>query len=97
MLWLDIAIIVSLIKVSKALNKCNGTVTKLQLCTIGQGYDRGTTGWRKLGNPVTLNTSITVFNIAEFDEDKSTMTLNILLSVIWNDVRITLESNDENE
>ena len=82
---------------SKTLTVCNGTVTKLQLCTVDQSFDKGTTGWEKLGHPTTLNTSITIFNIAEFSEDKSTMTLNILLSVIWNDVRITLESNDKSK
>ena len=97
MRWLDIIVLIAFLKISEALNNCNQTVTKLQLCTIDEAYDKGTTGWKQLGHPITLNTSITVFNIAEFNEDNNMITLNVLLSVAWNDYRITLKSKDENE
>ena len=41
--------------------------------------------------------SVTVFKIAELDENQNTLTLNLLLSIIWNDTRLTLETNDPNE
>ena len=44
-----------------------------------------------------LSSSLTVFKIAELDENQNTITLNLLLSVVWNDTRVTLESNDPNE
>ena len=90
------------LKTSKALVKCNGTVTKLQLCSLAQKYDQGTPiqckDWSGKGcDPLKVLTSVTVFKIAELDENKNTITLNALLSVWWNDTRITLETNDLNE
>ena len=40
---------------------------------------------------------MSVFKIAEIDPDQSTITLNLLLSIVWNDTRLTVESNDPNE
>ena len=85
------------VKTSKALVKCNGTVTKLQLCSLAQKYDQGTPIQCKGCDPLKILTSVTVFKIAELDENKNTITLNALLSVWWNDTRITLETNDLNE
>ena len=44
-----------------------------------------------------LSSSVTVFKIASVDEQHYTITLNLLLSIIWKDTRLTLESNDPNE
>ena len=85
------------IKTSKALVKCNGTVTKLQLCSLAEKYDKGSPKTCKGCDPLKVSTSVTVFKIAELDENKNTITLNALLSVWWNDTRITLETNELNE
>ena len=85
------------VKTSKALVKCNGTVTKLQLCSLAQKYEQGTPIQCKACDPLKVLTSVTVFKIAELDENKNTITLNALLSVWWNDTRVTLETNHLNE
>ena len=85
------------LKTSKALVKCNGTVKKLQLCFLAEKYDKGTPFPCKGCDPLKVSTSVTVLKIAELDENKNTITLNALLSVWWNDTRITLETNDLNE
>ena len=85
------------LKTSKALVKCNGTVTKLQLCSLAEKYDKGTPFPCKGCDALKVSTSVTVLKIAELDENKNTITLNALLSVWWNDTRITLETNDLNE
>ena len=57
----------------------------------------GSTGSDKLGKPLTLRSVVNVMDVAEFDENESTITLNILFSVNWNDTRIKVESNTPNE
>ena len=84
------------IKTSKALVKCNGTVKKLQLCSLAEKYNKGTPNCQGC-DPLKILTSVAVFKIAELDENKNTITLNALLSVWWNDTRVTLETNDLNE
>jgi hypothetical protein len=41
--------------------------------------------------------SVTIFKIAELDENQNTITLNLLISALWNDTRITLETDDPHE
>ena len=85
------------IRSTTALVKCNGTVSKLQLCFIGEKYDKGAPPGNGVPEPMKMVSSVTVFKIAELDENQNTLTLNLLLSIIWNDTRITLETNDPNE
>ena len=85
------------IKSTVALVKCNGTVTELQLCSLADKYQKGVPPGCKGCKPMNLSSSLTVFKIAELDENQNTITLNLLLSVVWNDTRVTLESNDPNE
>ena len=96
---ISIAILVTtlLLRNVQALVKCNGTVTKLQLCSLAQKYEQGTPIQCKVCDPLKVLTSVTVFKIAELDENKNTITLNALLSVWWNDTRVTLETNHLNE
>ena len=77
-----------------ALVKCNGTVTKLQLCFLSDKYDKGKTPGKW---PMKMVSSVTTFKIAELDENQNTITLNLLISALWNDTRITLETDDPNE
>ena len=98
MVWFLKLILLALLKNGhgQELAKCNGTVMKLQLCTPDSDYNSGTTAWKKLGYPVTLKSSLIVHKIAEFDERHNTITLNFVLSVVWEDPRLSLESNDPN-
>ena len=71
---------------------CNETVTKLQICQLGE-HDKGQPPW-KPGQPLRPLESMTIFSVAEFNEAQNTISLDILLSVWWNDTRISLKSND---
>ena len=85
------------IRSTTALVKCNGTVSKLQLCFLNDKYDKGGPPGNGVPEPMKMISSVTVFKIAELDENKNTITLNALLSVWWNDTRVTLKTNDLNE
>ena len=82
------------IRSTTALVKCNGTVTKLQLCFLFDKYDKGKPPEKW---PMKMVSSVTTFKIAELDENQNTITLNLLISALWNDTRITLETDDPNE
>ena len=86
-------VFVYLIGTSEALVQCNGTVTKLQLCSIDKNYNKMHT----MGKPGTIWSSINLNQIAELNEHEQTITLDLVLSVWWYDQRITLESNDPNK
>ena len=92
-----LVILVHLFCASKALVQCNGTVTKVQLCSVEAEYDLGSTGSEKLGSPLTLKSKLNVLDAADFDENESTITLNLLFTILWTDVRLRLESNKPNE
>ena len=85
------------VRTSKALVKCDGGLTKLKLCSLVEKYDKGVPLECKHCDPLEMRSSVTVFKIAELDEDQDTITLDLLLSVSWNDTRLTLETNDPNE
>ena len=80
----------------KGFVNCDQNVTKLQLCKTIDIYDNGEPDWSP-NNPVLLLTSVTLIEMAELDEDQMTITMNILLSVVWPDSRISLKSNNTNE
>ena len=89
--------LVFVIKTSKALVKCDGAVTELQLCSLVEKYDKGVPLECKECGPLKIQSSVTILKFAELDENQNTITLDLLLSVSWNDTRITLETNDPNE
>ena len=96
-MWFLLIFLFTLLKTSKGLVKCNGTVSKLQLCSLTGKYDKGVPPGCKECEPMVLYSSVTVFKISELDETQNTITMNVLLSVAWNDTRVTLETNDPNE
>ena len=49
------------------------------------------------GNPLIIEASINVYKIANFDDQENTITMNFLLSTIWHDTRIALESKNDKE
>ena len=94
---ISIAILVTLLlRNVQALVKCNGIVTKLQLCSLHENYNKGVvgTGAEEFQFPLTINSSITLIDIAEFDENKNTITLQVVLSIRWHAATMELESNN---
>ena len=86
-----IVFFLSCLELIQELVQCNGTVTKLQLCSLEADYNAGSTGTGTIawgGYPLPVKTAINVLKIAHFDENYNTITLNIQLSVIWNDTRL---------
>ena len=85
-----VIIFLSGLELIQGLVQCNGTVTKLQLCSLEADYNARSTGknTKTNGYPLLVNTAINVLKIAQFDENRNTITLNIILSVIWNDTRL---------
>lgn len=81
----------------QALIKCNGTVQKLQLCSLHENYNKGvvSTGWDNFELPQTVASSITLIDIAEFNENENTITLQMILSIRWYSTTMTLESNQD--
>ena len=84
----------------QTLVNCNETVSELQLCSHVFDYDGGMpdsivqqSGERQ---PTLLKTSITLYSLAEFNEDQSTISLNVLLAMAWNDTRLSLTPNYHN-
>ena len=80
----------------QALIQCNKNATKEQLCSLYDKYEKGTSDLKITGKPMIVKSSVTMLKIAELDQNKNTITLNVLLSIWWNDTRITIESNAPN-
>ena len=91
-----VILVTLLLRNVQALVKCNGIVTKLQLCSLHENYNKGVvgTGAEEFQFPLTINSSITLIDIAEFDENKNTITLQVVLSIRWHAATMELESNN---
>ena len=81
---------------SQALINCNKNATKEQLCSLYDRYEKSRSDWKITGKPMSIKSSVTMLKIAELDQNKNTITLNVLLSIWLNDTRITIESNTPN-
>ena len=59
----------------QALIKCNGTVQKLQLCSLHENHNKGvvSTGWDNFELPQTVASSIILINIVEFNANENTI------------------------
>lgn len=85
-----------------ALSSCNEPVDALKLCTNHHQYDRGASPMYQLSKtkqPTPIGSSLTILAVSEFSEDEGTVTLELLISVWWNDSRLSLKSaeNDSSE
>ena len=79
------------------LEKCYEKVLKIQLCDLHKDeYNKGIPPF-SLGNPMILKSAVTVYEIAELNEEENSITLNFLLAVIWYDTRLGLESINPNQ
>ena len=65
-------------------------ITKQELCTFDEGY--GSIESQPL---LKIHTSLTLFSMSDFNSDTRIMSVNIHLSMFWNDTRVTLESNQK--
>ena len=89
-------LLLSVIRFSNALVKCNGKVSRIQLCNLHNNeYEQSMPSFSP-GNPMKLKTVVVVYKIAELNDKENTITLNFLLAVKWYDTRLSLESNDPN-
>ena len=77
---------------------CNETVTKLRICSLVPNYEQGMPPAPLMTKgPTVVSNSITLFSLAEFNEDQSSVSLTVLIAMVWNDTRITLKSNNPDE
>ena len=92
-------ILLTCIKTYQALVRCNENVTKLQLCSLHENYNKGLvgTGLEGFEFPLTVNSSITLLDISDFNENRNTISIDLMLSILWFDVSITVESNEPNK
>ena len=73
---------------------CDETVTERQICKTNDIPDTFLARWpdfhisEKL---MVITSKLTIDSIPEFNEDEGTITLNILLKLLWNDTRISLK------
>ena len=93
MILLFLWLIFTFMSTGQALVRCNGTVTKLQLCHFGTDYDKGFLKAENEEDKAKIWSSVHVFKISEFNENQQTITIDLLLSVWWYDQRLTIESN----
>lgn len=74
-----------------ALIQCNETASApLRICKKNPSYDPGDVHERPMN--ISLH-SITLFSVAKFNEDLGTIAMNILLSVTWEDPRLSLTTD----
>ena len=90
MQFVSLIYFITFLSSGRALVRCNGTVTKLQLCFLDSEYDKGLLDKNDQGK---IWSSVQIFEISEFDENQQTITLDLVLSVWWYDKRLTIESN----
>ena len=73
---------------------CDEPVTERQICKTNDIPDKFLRVWpdfhisEKL---MVISSKLSIESISEFNEDKGTITLNILLKLLWNDTRISLK------
>ena len=89
--------LLSFLSIGQALPKCNGPISKTQLCSIHDNYNKRyeNRGWEDFEFPMTVKSSVTLFDIAEINENKNTVTLQLLLKIVWYDAILRLETNNE--
>ena len=93
-----IVLVLSFVEINNALLvKCNGNISKIQLCDLSNDeYDKGIPP-ASPGNPMILKSSVTVYEIAELNDEKNSISLTFKLSVIWHDTRLGLASKNPNK
>ena len=89
------------IKLGQALISCSQkNVTQLQLCSVENFGEEneyhnlyGYPDVKSVGDPMSVKTALTLISMAEFSDEQSTILLNVILSLDWNDTRISMLPN----
>ena len=85
-----------ILHLGQALIHCNETITKIRMCALDSNYGNGRPPFKN-GSPTMVKNSVTLFSLAQINEDQSTISLNVLLAFKWDDTRISLKSNHPDE
>ena len=56
---------------------------------LKNGYRVGQSGQ----TPMNLVSSVTILSVSGFNEDRRVISMNIHLAMVWNDTRLSIESN----
>ena len=86
----EIFLVISTIESTTALIGCNKSITKLQLCSE-KPHNPDFPDDLGIQKPMDLKMTLNLISMAEFNDDESTILVNIILGLFWNDTRITLE------
>ena len=78
------------ISCARALVSCNDTdVLKVQLCSV-RPHSPSHPDIVTPGQKMILEMSLNLISVAEFNDDESTILINIIFGIFWNDTRISL-------
>ena len=77
---------------------CEEPVIGRHICKLNKTMDNSVIElWPDLflsGNPLNIYSNLIIDSIPEFNEDEGTITVNVILKLLWNDTRITFKSDD---
>ena len=78
-----------------AISSCQeSTVNRIQLCSDDIDYNKALPDRKSEKEPAYLDQLLKLSTVAEFDDKQSTLTLNFLLHVSWNDTRLGVKTGD---
>ena len=78
------------ISCARALVSCNDTeILKVQLCSV-RPHSPSHPDIVTPGQKMILEMSLNLISVAEFNDDESTILINIILGIFWNDTRVSL-------
>ena len=90
-----IYIFITSFNLTKALNLCKNSSSKREICSLVFNYDRGRPNQNFNDTPTEIKQDLFLDGIAEFNEKDNTITVNVEITLEWNDTRIT--TNDSND
>ena len=99
-MFLKIFILAFIVKSGQGLINCNKiNVTKTQLCIMDENNPdiHDYPDAKAAGEPLEIKTALTLISIAELNSEQNIMSLNIILSLFWNDTRISMLTPLKNE
>ena len=77
-----------------ALKTCDNGSFSNELCSLDGSYAKQNPDGSP-GNPAKIDQSITFISVTNFDEKESTLGLEVIVKVIWNDTRVFWKPEDE--
>ena len=82
--------------ITQGLKSCNESFTSLELCKLTKEYLKEQPTATP-GEPIIIDPIITLSSVSEFEGNLETLTLDVIIKVMWNDSRLTMKSEIENE